>query len=129
VRQLYTDCDEVLFQAARPAILNGIEDIVTRPDLVDRAIFLTLPYMEETRRRPEWEIWREFEIARPHILGALLEATSHGMRKLSTVRLKRLPRMADFALWATACETPFWPDGTSMRSYSENRKAAIEGVI
>ncbi len=42
VRQLYTDQDEVLFDAARPVILNGIEDIVTRPDLADRAIFLTL---------------------------------------------------------------------------------------
>ena len=37
VRQLYTDQDEVLFDAARPVILNGIEDIVTRPDLADRA--------------------------------------------------------------------------------------------
>ena len=42
VRQLYTDQDEVLFDAARPVILNGIEDIVTRPDLADRAVFLTL---------------------------------------------------------------------------------------
>jgi hypothetical protein len=40
VRQLYTDQDEVLFDAARPVILNGIEDIVTRPDLADRALFL-----------------------------------------------------------------------------------------
>ena len=39
VRQLYTDQDEVLFDAARPVILNGIEDIVTRPDLADRAVF------------------------------------------------------------------------------------------
>jgi hypothetical protein len=30
VRQLYTDQDEVLFDAARPVILNGIEEIVTR---------------------------------------------------------------------------------------------------
>ena len=42
VRQLYTDQDEVLFDAARPVILNGIEEIVTRPDLADRAVFLTL---------------------------------------------------------------------------------------
>jgi hypothetical protein len=42
VRQLYTDQDEVLFEAARPVILNGIEDIVERPDLADRAVFLTL---------------------------------------------------------------------------------------
>ena len=36
VRQLYTDQDEVIFDAPRPVILNGIEDIVTRPDLADR---------------------------------------------------------------------------------------------
>src|ERR1700704_5822244 len=28
VRQLYTDDTEVLFQAARPALLNGIEDVI-----------------------------------------------------------------------------------------------------
>ena len=32
-RRLFTDQDEILFAAARPVILNGIEDIVTRPDL------------------------------------------------------------------------------------------------
>jgi hypothetical protein len=57
VRQLYTDQDEVLFDAARPVILNGIEDIVTRPDLADRAVFLTLEPIPEERRRPEAELW------------------------------------------------------------------------
>jgi hypothetical protein len=56
VRQLYTDQDEVLFDAARPVILNGIEDIVTRPDLADRAVFLTLEPIPEERRRPEAEL-------------------------------------------------------------------------
>jgi hypothetical protein len=94
----------MLFQAARPAILNGIEDVITRPYLADRAIFLTLPYVQEVRRRLEKEIWRQFEIAHPQIFGALLEAARHGLRKLRDVRQQRLPRMADFALWATACE-------------------------
>ena len=97
--------------------------------MADRAIFLTLPYVEDTSRRPEKEIWRQFEIAQPHIFGALLEAASHGLRKLPEVRLKRLPRMADFALWATACETAFWPAGTFLRSYNANRRAAVETVI
>jgi hypothetical protein len=39
VRQLYTDDEEVLFEAARPILLNGIEDVISRPDLGDRAIF------------------------------------------------------------------------------------------
>jgi hypothetical protein len=37
--------------------------------------------------------------------------------------------MADFAAWATACETALWPAGTFMRAYGENRRAAIEEVI
>ncbi len=82
VRQLYTDQDEVLFDAARPVILNGIEDVVTRPDLADRALFLTLPSLSEAQRRPEQELWQEFELARPRLLGALLDAASHGLRAL-----------------------------------------------
>ena len=97
VRRLYTDEDEVLFEAARPVILNGIEDVITRPDLADRALFLTLPSISDARRRPEIELWREFELARPRLLGALLDAASHGLRVLPDVRLQRLPRMADFA--------------------------------
>jgi hypothetical protein len=37
--------------------------------------------------------------------------------------------MADFALWATACETAFWPAGTFLRAYEANRRAAIETVV
>jgi hypothetical protein len=129
VRQLYTDDEEVLFQAARPILLNGIEDIVSRADLGDRAIFLTLAPIGEAQRRAESELWRQFESARPHILGALLDAVAHGLRALAHVRLDRLPRMADFALWATACETAFWPAGTFARAYAANRRAAIESII
>jgi hypothetical protein len=108
----YTDDEEVLFQPARPILLNGIEEVVSRPDLGDRAIFLTLAPIGEAQRRPESELWREFEIARPCILGALLDAVVHGLRAMGCVHLDPLPRMADFALWATACETALWPAGT-----------------
>ena len=96
MRQLYSDQDEVLFEAARPTILNGIEDVITRADLADRAIFLSIPPITEVHRRPEAEFWRKFEIARPRILGALLDAAAQGLRTLPQVRLQRLPRMADF---------------------------------
>ena len=129
MRQLYTDQDEVLFDAARPVILNGIEDVITRPDLADRALFLTLPSISEAQRRPEKDLWREFELARPRLLGALLDAASHGLRTRSDVRLDRLPRMADFAQWAAACESALWPTGTFSRAYAGNRRAAVEGMV
>jgi hypothetical protein len=128
VRQLYTDDDEVLFEAARPILLNGIEDVIGRADLADRAIFLALAPIAERERRSESELWREFELVRPGILGALLDAAACGLRELPQVRVERLPRMADFAIWATACETALWPAGTFARAYESNRKAAIEVV-
>jgi hypothetical protein len=60
---------------------------------------------------------------------SLLDAAAYGLRRLPRVRLERAPRMADFALWATACETALWPPGTVARAYDANRRAAIEGVI
>src|SRR6516225_8618050 len=129
LRQLYTDQDEVLFQAARPILLNSIEDVVSRPDLGDRAIFLTLPPIADHQRRPERPFWQDFETARPRILGSLLDAVAHGLRNLPSLSLEQLPRMADFALWATACETAFWPAGTFARAYVANRRAAVEDLI
>ena len=129
VRQLYTDDAEVLFKAARPILLNGIEDVIARPDLADRAILLTLGPIGEEKRRSEAGLWREFERARPAILGALLDAAAHGLEAVDSVHLGRLPRMADFALWAAACETALWPTGTFARAYTANREAAIAGII
>jgi hypothetical protein len=128
-RRLFTDQDEILFTAARPIILNGIEEVITRPDLADRAILLMLAPIAERQRRPETALWREFELARPHILGALLDTAAHGVRMLPHVRLRQLPRMADFALWATACESAFRPVGTLETAYYHNRRDAIENIV
>jgi hypothetical protein len=128
-RQLYTDGDEVLFDACRPVILNGIEDIVTRPDLADRSIFLNLEPIPDEKRRPEADIWRSFNNERPRILGALLDGVVEGLRRLPDTRLPGLPRMADFAVWATACEQAYWPAGTFWAAYASNRDEAIAGVI
>jgi hypothetical protein len=129
VRQLYTDDAEVLFEAARPMLLNGIEDVIARPDLADRTIVLTLPPISEAQRRPEAELWADFERTRPGILGALLDILAHGLSRRSHVRRTSLPRMADFALWMGACETALWPAGTIARAYAANRKATSEDLI
>src|SRR5262249_42269387 len=129
VRQLYTDHDEVLFHAARPVILNGIEDVVTRPDLADRAVFLTLWPILQAHRRPEQQLWHSFELEHPRLLGALLDAVSGALAALPGIQLERLPRMADFAMWSTACETRLWPAGTFARIYAANRQAAIVDAI
>jgi hypothetical protein len=129
VRQLYTDQDEILFDASRPVILNGIEDIIERPDLADRGLFLHLEAISEEHRRPEAELRQMFNQRRPRILGALLDAVAEGLTRLAETRLPKLPRMADFAVWATACETALWPSGTFWAAYQSNREEAVEDVI
>jgi hypothetical protein len=103
LRQLYTDADEVLFQAARPILLNGIEDVISRPDLADRAIFLTLPPITDRRRGSERQLWRDFEVARPRILGSLLDAAAHGLRNLPGIYLEQLPPRQSGARLEACC--------------------------
>jgi hypothetical protein len=129
-RELYTDSEEVLFDATRPLILNGIADVATRPDLLDRALVVTLPPIPEEKRRPEAELWREFEKARPRILATLLDAVAGALGAVEGVRLEGMPRMADFAVWATAAEDALgWEQGAFMDAYSGNRAEATESAL
>jgi hypothetical protein len=114
-RELYTDAEEVLFDATRPQLFNGITEVATRPDLLDRALVVTLPPIPEERRRPEAELWREFEEARPRILAALFDAVSGALGAVEDVRLEGNLRMADFAVWSTAAEGALgWEPGAFM---------------
>jgi len=52
-----------------------------------------------------------------------------GLGKLPQTKLEKLPRMADFALWATACESALWPAGTFWSAYRGNRDETVADVI
>ncbi len=104
-RQLYSDHDEAIFDATRPLVFNAIPDLGTaRPDFLDRALIVEFLSITPEMRRDEAQFWREFSQRRPRILGALLDAAVTGLRNLPQVRLDRPPRLADFALWVSACE-------------------------
>jgi hypothetical protein len=129
VRQLYTDQDEILFDAQRPIILNGIEDIVSRPDLLDRSLRITLDPIAKTKRLPEHDIVARFVSERPKILGAMLDVMVRGLKRLPHTKLAELPRMADFAQWIVACEAGLWPDGAFISAYTGNTDAALKELI
>ncbi len=129
-RTHHTMTEETLFQATRPIILNGITDIATRADLLDRAVCLHLPAIPKEKRVDDTDLWAEFEQARPALLGALLNGVCAALRNLPHVTIKKLPRMADFAKWATAAESGLgWDAGTFMTAYSRNRNAASEAAL
>jgi hypothetical protein len=125
-RQLYTDTEEVFIQVQRPILLNGIDDIATRHDLLDRALVLNLKPIPDAKRRPETALLADFARARPALLGALLEGMVTALRHLPQTHLPTLPRLADFALWATAAETAWGAAaGDFINAYRQNRLDAV----
>ena len=129
-RELFKDSDEVLFNATRPIILNGIEELATRSDLLDRTIILTLPEILEDRRRRETEFWSDFDDARPRILGVFLDALSTALRELPKIRVSKLPRMADFAASVTAAESALGlSGGTFLEVYRQHQESSNSIVL
>ena len=129
-RKLYTDGDEAVFTATRPVILNGIEAVVGRSDLLDRSIMLQLPSLAKSERRDERSFWQEFEVVRPRILGALLDGVSTALRNRDSVELTELPRMADVAKWSCAAAPAFgWTPAEFMDAYQQNIDSANDIVL
>jgi hypothetical protein len=124
-RELYSDADEKIFDAMRPIMLNGIADVATRPDLLDRSIVLNLPVITDSQRRDEEELQRSFLAAQPALLGALLDQVSGALKNLGSVHLKAKPRMADFSRFAIAAEIGSGtPSGTFLNAYLMNRSGS-----
>lgn len=129
-RQLYTNKDEVIVNIQRPVILNGIDEIATRGDLMERSIILHLPVIPDTERTDEAASWKRYDDMRPGLLGGLYMALSHALRELPKTHLIRKPRMADFALWVTAAKCALgWTENTFMESYRNNQDAGTETAL
>jgi hypothetical protein len=128
-RELYSDFDESLFDALRPVILTGIADFIAKDDLLDRTVQVTLSAIPDDRRRPEKSLWAAFEAARPHLLGALLDDVAAALRTRREVSLPRLPRMADFAIWAVAAEMGCGEPAAFMEAFARSRAAGHEQAI
>lgn len=128
-RELYTDVDEVLFEATRPVVVTSIVTVTTRPDLADRCVSLDLPAIPEDRRRTEAEVWRAFGACRARVFGALLDRLAGALRERDHVRLDRLPRMADFAVLAVAAEQAAGEPPTFLAAYAAVRTEADDDAI
>jgi hypothetical protein len=131
-RTLYSDTDQTILKLSRPILLNGIAELATRPDLLERSLGVVLPTIPPDRRKTEGDLWADYNAARPRILGALLSAVSDAIENLPMTRLEQRPRMADFAEWITAAEGAFsWEPGSFATTYTahleDHTAAALEG--
>lgn len=130
-RELYTDTDEVILSFLRCPMLNGINLVASRDDLLDRSVLFRLERIDETQRKTESEFWREFEQDRPLILGAIFDTIAAALRIYPKVELPALPRMADFAKWGYAILEAIEPGGGEefLQAYRKNIAGAVEEAV
>jgi hypothetical protein len=130
-RMLHTDRDEMICDIQRPIILNGIPpNLISREDLADRSLNVQLRVIDKCHRRTEKALFADFEARRPLILGALFDAVSAALRNLANVKLKQLPRMADFVEWTVAAESGLgWDVGEFEEVYYSNRSKVSEAAF
>jgi hypothetical protein len=129
-RELYTDAEEMIFDAARPVIITTIDWLPDRHDLVDRSVMQEMPPIGADRRKTERELDAEWRAEHPYLLGAFLDLLSATARELPGVRMPRLPRMADFGQLGTAVERAMgWADQTFADCYRDNINAASSAAL
>ena len=92
---------------------------------------IALEVIPPDRRRPEDEINADFDLARPKVLGALLDATAAALRGLPTVKLDSYSRMADFEKWIVAASPGLgWGDAKAFReAYNKIGKGAADAAF
>jgi hypothetical protein len=101
-RRLYSDDDDVIYHFQRVVLINGINVVARRPDLLDRSILLGLERIPNRERREERDLLSAFEAHRPRLFGAMLDALASAIRVFPDIEVQELERMADFTRWGAA---------------------------
>ncbi|TSE29337.1 PriCT-2 domain-containing protein [Tepidimonas taiwanensis] len=129
-RRLYTDSEEAVLKAHRPIAVNGINPVITRPDLLDRAVCIHLPRLAQ--RRTDEQIREATERDAPTIFAGLLDLFCNALRVLPEVKRESwaLPRLADFAQLGEAIARVLGhKPGHFLELYAGHRRQSIQRTI
>jgi hypothetical protein len=134
-RALYTDDGDIIYKFKRCIGLNGINLATTRADFLDRSLVIKFKRIEESVRRKEEDIKKEFEALKPLVLGHIFDILVKVLKyreelKDENVLKKGLPRMADFAEWGEIISRCLGNEKYKfIEAYEENRADQNDEVI
>lgn len=98
-RKLFTDDDEITYNLRNCLILNGLNQSVTKNDLLDRCAFFELQPFDSFSRKTDEEFWNSFKADLPSILGKLFDVLSKALGIYNKLTLTTSKRLADFEKW------------------------------
>jgi hypothetical protein len=131
-RKLFTDEDTCIFNYKRCIGITSISNIITREDLLDRAILISTQRIKNFK--PEKKLFDNFEACKPKILGGIFDILSKAMRKYNENQEEDSEedsgRMRDFILWGKAIATAMgYTPEDFMGVYKENIKRQTQEAI
>lgn len=126
-RKLYSNDEMMVIETCRPIILNGITDFVSKNDLADRSLLITMGRIDPKKRKSKAFLWEQYQEAKPEILGFLYGAVATALKYKDSVELEETPRMADFAILACAAVPSLkWNKEKFLKAYEKNRSQLME---
>lgn len=124
-RQLYTNTSQVVLDYCRPCVINGIENLATRSDLLDRCWGVELTRIPSRQRKTEKALWADFARVSPRLFGAICDAVVVAVREEPDVQLASMDRLADAERWVTAAAPALgWPTG-AFQAVLRGRRAEV----
>ncbi|WP_225783682.1 toprim domain-containing protein [Xenophilus sp. Marseille-Q4582] len=129
-RTLYSNDEESIISVQRPWIINGISAAVTQQDLLDRAVTIDCPVIEE--RGTATGLNATFEKNHAMLLGALMDVAAKALEILPRIRLspKDRPRLAEFAMLGMAVAQAMGHEPQEfMRQFTASRRESIARVL
>ncbi len=129
-RTFYENLGLTVVEVRLPLLINGIDSTVMQGDLLNRSIKLWLPAIAAADRTTIAKVEREFEVLRPGVLGALLDAVSTGLANLPNTVVADAPRMSDFCTFVVACEPALpWQPGEFLNAYRGKQADAVANIV
>ncbi len=131
-RGLYTNDDRVIYGAKTSLMFGSIrEDLIQRPDLLDRTVVMDLPPLGPKGRKTEQDLNAAWEHDKPRLLADVLDTLAGGLALLQVVRAitppEALPRLTDAALLAEAAAQGLgWKPGLCLAAIKASRRGANE---
>lgn len=101
-RKLYTNKEEYFIELTRPVVINGIDDLTTRADLVDRSLVINLEKLPSIERKSSIEMKEKFQEMKPYFLGQVCDGLVSALKNKNKIELNEKPRMVDFCIIACA---------------------------
>ncbi len=94
-RKLYTDIEMMVLNVRNIIVLNGIDIVPKKTDLLERSLLFELEKITPDRRMTDKKFWSNFKERRAEILGAIFDTISKALKYAKTLDLKETHRMSD----------------------------------